>query len=110
SLLFKVMKAKGTHEGCIEQVYRLYRDSIAGAAPLVDADGRLRADDLELAPDVQGEVVALWDAVTDANLYELTDFAGYKHEFLRLFGFDIDGVNYDADVDPDVKISGLVQS
>lgn len=110
SLLFKVMKAKGTHEGCIEQVYRLYRDSIAGAAPLVDADGRLRADDLELAPDVQGEVVALWDVVTDANLYELTDFAGYKHEFLRLFGFDIDGVNYDADVDPDVKISGLVQS
>lgn len=110
SLLFKVMKAKGTHEGCIEQVYRLYRDSIAGAAPLVDAVGRLRADDLELAPDVQGAVVALWDAVTDANLYELTDFAGYKHEFLRLFGFDIDGVNYDADIDPDVKISGLVQS
>ena len=107
SLLFKIMKAKGTHEGCIEQVYGLYKDSIYGATPHIDAEGRLRADYKELDPATQAEVVALWDKVTNDNIYELTDFAGYKSEFLRLFGFDIPGVDYEADVNPDVQIKNL---
>ena len=108
SLLFKVMKAKGTHEGCIEQIYGLYKDSLYGATPKLDDEGRVRTDQKELSPDVQAEVAALWDKVTDENLYDLTDFAGYKHEFLRLFGFEIDGVDYEADVNPDVPIPHLV--
>jgi len=109
SLLFKVMKEEGTHEGCIEQVYGLYADSLYGATPHIDEEGRLRADYKELAPQVQSRVLALWPQVNDANLGELTDFAGYKTEFLRLFGFAVEGVDYDADVNPDVGIPGIVQ-
>ncbi len=109
SLLFKVMKEQGTHEGCIEQVYGLFKDSLYNAQPILDADGRLRADYKELAPEVQDKVESLWNAVTTENLSELTDFAGYKHEFLRLFGFEIAGVDYDADVSPKVDIPNLIQ-
>ena len=109
SLLFKVMKEEGTHEGCIEQVYALYKDSLYGDSPCMDQEGRLRADYKELSPAVQARVQQLWDQVTSDNLYELTDFAGYKSEFLRLFGFEIDGVNYEADVNLKVDIPGIVQ-
>jgi enoyl-[acyl-carrier protein] reductase/trans-2-enoyl-CoA reductase (NAD+) len=109
SLLFKVMKEEGTHEGCIEQVYGLYKDSLYGDSPCMDQEGRLRADYKELSPAVQARVQQLWDQVTSDNLYELTDFAGYKSEFLRLFGFEIDGVNYEADVNLKVDIPGIVQ-
>lgn len=109
SLLFKVMKEKGTHEGCIEQVYGLYKDSLYGAAPILDDEGRLRADYKELDPEVQDRVQALWNQVTNENIYELTDFTGYKTDFLRLFGFEIGGVDYEADVNPDVQIPKLVQ-
>lgn len=109
SLLFKVMKAKGTHEGCIEQVYGLYADSLYGSSPHIDDEGRLRADYKELAPDVQAQVLALWPQVTSENIHALTDFAGYKTEFLRLFGFAVEGVDYEADVNPDVEIPNLVQ-
>jgi len=109
SLLFKVMKEEGTHEGCIEQVHGLYADSLYGATPHIDDEGRLRADYKELAPQVQSRVLALWPQVNDANLGELTDFAGYKTEFLRLFGFAVEGVDYEADVNPDVGIPGIVQ-
>ena len=81
SLLFKVMKGRGTHEGCIEQVDGLYRESLYGAEPRLDEEGRLRADYKELQPEVQSRVEELWDKVTNENLYELTDFAGYKSEF-----------------------------
>lgn len=127
SLLFKVMKAKGTHEGCIEQLDTLY-DIVYGGkdtgtaterlrhaltdgdrhVDLIDDAGRLRADYKEMAPDVQGEVVALWPQVTNENLYEISDLAGYKADFLRLFGFGVDGVDYDADVATDVQIPNLV--
>jgi len=109
SLLFKVMKEEGTHEGCIEQVYGLYKDSLYGNSPCMDQEGRLRADYKELSPAVQARVQQLWDQVTSDNLYELTDFAGYKSEFLRLFGFEIEGVNYEADVNLKVDIPGIVQ-
>lgn len=109
SLLFKVMKKAGTHEGCIEQVDGLYRDSLYNDHPIMDEEGRLRADYKELAPDIQAEVAALWDQVTDENLYELTDFKGYKSDFLRLFGFGVEGVDYEADVNPEVPIRNLTQ-
>ncbi len=107
ALLFKVMKAEGTHEGCIEQVNGLFRDSLYGAAPILDDEGRLRADLKELQPQVQDQVNALWPQVNSDNLNELSDFAGYKHEFMKLFGFEVDGVDYDADVNPDVAIKNL---
>jgi len=108
SLLFKTMKADGSHEGCIEQVDGLFRNSLYGANPLTDDEGRLRADGKEMRPEVQNAVSALWPQVTTENLNELTDFKGYKQDFLRLFGFEIEGVDYEADVDPVVPIDGLV--
>ena len=108
SLLFKVMKADGSHEGCIEQVYGLFRNSLYSDAPVLDDEGRLRADGLELREEIQQAVAEAWHQVTTENLHDLTDFAGYKHEFLKLFGFDIDGVDYDADVDPVVAIKNMV--
>ncbi|WP_150050627.1 MULTISPECIES: enoyl-ACP reductase FabV [Methylomonas] len=108
ALLFKVMKAEGCHEGCIEQVNGLFRDSLYNSAPILDDEGRLRADLQELAPQVQQQINALWPQVKTENLRELTDFAGYKHEFLKLFGFEVDGVDYEADVEPVVPIANLL--
>jgi enoyl-[acyl-carrier protein] reductase/trans-2-enoyl-CoA reductase (NAD+) len=108
SLLFKVMKEQGTHEGCIEQVYGLYKESLYAASPIMDDEGRLRADYKELQPEVQARVSELWGQVNNDNINELTDFAGYKTEFLRLFGFEVEGVDYDADVEPHVTIANLV--
>jgi len=107
AILFKVMKAKGTHEGCIEQIDRLFREALYGDKPL-DDEGRCRVDDLELMPEVQAEVAGLWDLIDTDNLNDLSDFAGYRQEFLQLFGFEVDGVDYDADVDPAVTIAQLV--
>ncbi|AMO67732.1 MAG: enoyl-[acyl-carrier protein] reductase/trans-2-enoyl-CoA reductase (NAD+) [Zhongshania aliphaticivorans] len=108
ALLFKVMKSDGSHEGCIEQVYGLFKNSLYGAEPIRDEEGRLRADGLEMRPEIQDAVAKMWEAVSTENLLETTDFAGYKREFLRLFGFEIDGVDYDADVDPVVVINNMV--
>ena len=108
AILFKVMKARGTHEGCIEQVDRLFRDSLYGSKAGPDAEGRLRADDLELDPSVQSEVETLWGQISTDNLSDLSDFDGYRREFLQLFGFEVDGVDYDADVDPVAPIAGIV--
>ena len=108
SLLFKVMKEQGTHEDCIEQVDGLFRDSMYGFAPHIDADGRWRADYKELNPAVQQKVAALWAQVTSDNINEVTDFNGYKTGFLNLFGFEVPGVDYEADVDPVVPIKHMV--
>ena len=107
ALLFKAMKADGSHEGCIEQVYGLFKNSLYGDAPIKDEEGRLRADGLEMRPEIQAAVEKMWDDVTTENLMATTDFAGYKREFLRLFGFEIDGVDYEADVDPVVEIKNM---
>ena len=106
ALLFKVMKAEGTHEGCIEQVYGLLKDSLYGAEPYQDDEGRLRADRFELADHVQAEVESLWQQVDSNNLMTISDFAGYQREFMQLFGFELDGVDYQADVDTLVPIAG----
>lgn len=108
ALLFKVMKARGVHEGCIEQVNGLFRDSLYAAQPYLDEEGRLRADRKELDPEIQAEVAALWEEISTENLHELSDFVGYKREFLQLFGFEVDGVDYDADVSPLVPIQHMV--
>lgn len=100
SILFKEMKAEGTHEGCIEQLDRLFKECIYSDSPRLDSDNRFRVDELELTPEMQAKVEAIWPQVTTENLHELSDFDGYKKEFLRLFGFEIDGVDYDADVSP----------
>jgi len=107
AILFKVMKARGTHEGCIEQIDRLFRDAMYGEKAL-DEEGRQRVDDLELLPEVQAEVADLWAQIGTENLDELSDFAGYREEFLQLFGFEVPGVDYDADVDPAITISQMV--
>jgi enoyl-[acyl-carrier protein] reductase/trans-2-enoyl-CoA reductase (NAD+) len=109
SLLFKVMKAAGKHDGCIEQVDLLFRESLYGSSPRLDDEGRLRADYKELADEVQSKVEALWGQITDDNLSEISDMEGYKKEFLRLFGFEIEGVNYEADVCPLVPIANMVE-
>lgn len=109
AILFKVMKARGEHEGCIEQVNRLFRDSLYGSAVGPDEEGRLRADNLELNPEVQAEVEALWSQINTDNLKALSDFDGYRQEFLQLFGFEVDGVDYGADVNPEVAIPQLVE-
>jgi len=108
ALLFRVMKDAGTHEGCIEQVDGLFRHGLLESAPQLDDTGRLRMDGKELLPEIQQEVERRWPLVENGNIDELTDFAGYQQEFLRLFGFGIAGVDYDADVDPVVPIAKLV--
>ena len=108
AILFKVMKERGIHEGCIEQVDGLFRDSLYNEGRALDDEGRLRADGKELDPAIQAEVAAIWDQINTDNLRELSDFAGYKREFLQLFGFEIDGVDYEADVNPHVPIENMV--
>ena len=107
-LLFKVMKQKGTHEGCIEQIDLLFRESLYGNQPQIDDVGRLRADYKEVEPAVQQEVEQLWAQINDDNLNEISDMQGYMDEFLRLFGFGIDGVDYEAEVNPIADIDALI--
>lgn len=104
SLLFKIMKADGSHEGCIEQIYGLFSQCLYSKNPVQDEQGRLRRDGLELRAEVQNAVEKLWPQVTTENLTELTDFAGYKSDFLKLFGFDMPGVDYEEDLSPLVDV------
>jgi enoyl-[acyl-carrier protein] reductase / trans-2-enoyl-CoA reductase (NAD+) len=104
SLLYKVMKEEGTHEGCIEQLYRLFTEGLYTNSPRLDGHNRLRMDNKELAAQVQAKVAQLWPQVTEANLFELTDYKGYNAEFLKLFGFGAAGVDYEADVNPELSV------
>ncbi len=108
SLLYKIMKEKGTHEGCIEQINRLFKNHVyTQAANSRDKDGRIRIDDLEMQKDVQQKIMELWPKVNTDNLGDLTDIEGYRDEFHRLFGFGVDGINYAAEVNPVVKIESI---
>jgi len=103
SILYKIMKARGTHEGCIEQIRRLFATQLYnGAAIDFDHEGRVRLDDREMQPEIQARVAEIWPKVSTENLQQLTDIVGYRAEFLKLFGFGLPGVDYDADVDPHV--------
>ena len=99
SLLYRVMKAKGLHEGCLEQIQRLFATRLAGN-PQPDEDGRIRIDDWEMREDIQAEVAALWEKVSTENLADISDIAGYRTEFLKLFGFGLEGINYEAEAEP----------
>jgi len=109
SLLYKIMKAKGSHEGCIEQIQRLYSERLYtnGEIP-VDEKGRIRIDDWEMDEAVQKEVAELWKGATTENLPAIGDLNGYKSDFLNLFGFGFDGVDYTAEANELVEIPGLI--
>lgn len=108
SFLYKVMKEEGIHEGCIEQIQRLFAERLyAGGEVPVDENGRIRIDDWEMREDVQAKVAKLWEDATTETLPETGDLAGYKHDFLNLFGFDVAGVDYTAESNEMVEIPGL---
>lgn len=98
SILYKIMKAHGNHEGCIEQMYRLFAKLCNNELNL-DGDGQIRMDDWEMLPEIQSEVTKAWETLTADNFKELTDIDGYWKDFYEMFGFGIDGVDYDADVE-----------
>lgn len=105
SMLYKIMKAAGTHEGCIEQIYRLFSTQMYnGKTPDFDEAGRVRVDDWEMRPEIQAGVVKIWPTVTTENLAALTDIAGYREEFLKLFGFGLKGIDYEAETEPHVPM------
>ena len=107
SLLYKLMKADGTHEECIEQMDRLFRERLYNGNPQPDEEGRIRVDDWEMAKPIQDEIAKRWTEVSSENLTTLGDFSGYQASFLRLFGFGLDGVDYAADVDPAVSVPSI---
>ncbi|MEJ2902734.1 enoyl-ACP reductase FabV [Pedobacter panaciterrae] len=109
SLLYKIMKENGTHEGCIEQMQRLFAERLYNKGGIAtDEQGRIRVDDLEMDSDVQAKVAALWAEATEESLPKIGDLAGYKRDFLNLFGFDVDGIDYTKDTDEMVAVPGLV--
>ena len=108
SLLYKIMKSAGKHEGCIEQIDRLFRERLfTGNAIPTDEKGRIRIDDFEMNDDIQKEVAVLWMKATTENLSDIGDLEGYRKDFYNLFGFEVAGVDYKADVDEAVQIPSL---
>lgn len=107
SLLYKVMKEKGIHEGCIEQMQRLFADRLYADEILLDENGRIRVDDWEMREDVQAEVAVLWDKVTSENIEEISDIEGYRNDFFQLFGFNIDDIDYDAETNELVQVPSI---
>lgn len=103
SLMYNVMKEEGTHEGCIEQAYRLLSEGLYHTQPELDDAHRLRMDGKETNDKTQAKIEALWDQVSQDNFHQLADYAGYHQDFLNLFGFGFDNVNYEEDVDPRVN-------
>ncbi|AOW10684.1 enoyl-ACP reductase FabV [Flavobacterium gilvum] len=108
SLLYKIMKEKGIHEGCIEQIQRLYQQRLYTGEPIqIDEKGRIRIDDWEMREDVQAQVAKLWLEATTENLAEIGDLEGYRTDFYNLFGFGFDGVDYKADTNEVVAIPSI---
>lgn len=107
SALYRVMKEKGLHENCIEQMYRLFADRLYADQTEVDEKGLIRVDDWEMREDVQTEVTRRWNELSTENVEELSDLEGYRREFFQLFGFRTDGVDYEADTDPNVPMPNL---
>jgi enoyl-[acyl-carrier protein] reductase/trans-2-enoyl-CoA reductase (NAD+) len=108
SAMFKVMKADGTYEGCIEQISNLFKENIYSESPRLDEQGRFRQNYKELEDSVQQRITDVWNSVDTDTLDELTDYIGYHDEFLKLFGFGVDGVDYDEDLSPEVEINNLI--
>ncbi|MGG5578404.1 enoyl-ACP reductase FabV [Myroides sp. C15-4] len=108
SLLYKVMKEKNIHEGCIEQMYRLFNDRLyASQAVALDQEGRIRVDDWEMREDVQAEVAKLWEEINSDNINEISDLEGYRRDFFNLFGFEFDTVDYQAETNELVDVPSI---
>jgi enoyl-[acyl-carrier protein] reductase/trans-2-enoyl-CoA reductase (NAD+) len=108
SLLYKIMKEEGIHEGCIEQIQRLFQDRLYTGSPVpVDEKGRIRIDDWEMRDDVQAKVAKLWEEATTETLPAIGDLAGYRNDFLNLFGFEFAGVDYKAEANEVVNIESI---
>ncbi|MCQ2465458.1 MAG: trans-2-enoyl-CoA reductase family protein [Oscillospiraceae bacterium] len=107
SILFRVMKKYGTHEGCIEQMTRLFTDKLTADSAVTDSEGMIRLDDLEMKPEVQEEVRKIWDAVTTETVKDTADIDGYWEDFFGLFGFGADGIDYESDTNPVYDIESL---
>lgn len=107
SILFKVMKEQGTHEGCIEQMDRLLRDFVYADKMKVDEKGRVRVDDLEMQAEVQANIAKIWPQITTETIEDLSDIQGYRDDFHKLFGFGFNGIDYDADTETDIKIESI---
>jgi len=110
AMVFKIMQAQGLHEGCMQQIHRMFSTQLFkddASAPALDETNRLRLDDWELRDEVQNACRELWPSVTTENLFEVTDYQLYKDEFLKLFGFGVEGIDYDADVSPMVDFEPI---
>lgn len=107
SILFKIMKQKNIHEGCIEQMYRMFNDKLYSGDLKLDTQGRICMDDWEMGADVQAQVTKLWNEANNENVKDISDIVGYRQEFFRLFGFEFDAIDYNEDVDIDVKIGSI---
>ncbi len=107
SVLFKVMKDMNIHEGTIEQMYRMLKDRVYSGDLKLDEKGRICMDDWEMRPDIQQKVAEFWKLANNENITEISDIEGYRTEFFRLFGFEFDGVDYNQDVDINVKIDSI---
>ena len=108
SLLYKIMKAEGVHEGCIEQIQRLFEQRLySGKEVPTDDKGRIRIDDWEMRDDIQDRIKTLWEKATTENLSDIGDLAGYKQDFLNLFGFGFEGVDYNLDTNEMVMIPSI---
>ena len=101
------MKEEGIHEGCIEQIERLFNERLYAEDLQLDEQGRIRVDDWEMRDDIQAKVLELWKEATTETLPNIGDLEGYKTDFFNLFGFNVDGVDYDKDVNEMVAIPGL---
>lgn len=109
SILYKVMKEQGLQEGCIEQIYRMFHDKLYVAQPVTDSEGRIRVDDYEMKEEVQKAVMDVWDSVSAETLGDIADIDGYWKDFYEIFGFGIDGVDYEKDVDIEIPIPGIIE-
>ncbi|MBB1138878.1 enoyl-ACP reductase FabV [Myroides sp. WP-1] len=108
SLLYKVMKEKNIHEGCIEQMYRLFDDRLySDKAVALDSEGRIRVDDWEMREDVQAEVAKLWEQINSDNINEISDLEGYRKDFFNLFGFEFEGIDYNAETNELVDVASI---
>lgn len=110
SILFRIMKHKNIHEGCIEQMYRMLSDKLYSGNLKLDTKGRICMDDWEMGTEVQAEVAKLWKEANNENIKNISDVDGYRQEFFRLFGFEFDAIDYSSDVDIDLKIGSIENS
>ncbi len=107
SILYKIMKQKNIHEGCIEQMWRLFADHLCADSVTLDASQRIRLDDLELRSDVQAEIMQIWPQVQSENLMQLSDIEGFRDDFYKLFGFAMDDIDYSDDVEVNIRIPSI---